>query len=202
MTAKIVNVVKKRLASKPTYYLLLMELKTIDISYDFRNDIYFFILKRLKNRDDALEILQNSFVKIHCNLYQLKNRSKRKAWVFQIVRNETINYFNKNQPAEQLKGKVMNTFEGKGEYEDLCCFDRFLEGLPERYRDVMYRVYVIGKTQQQAGDELGISPANVKARIHRGKGLLIEKFNSCCKFDLNGKGKLFGKSNFTACNGI
>ncbi len=179
-----------------------MKLKTIDIWNEFRNDIYFFILKRLKNRDDALEILQNSFVKIHNNLGQLKNLSKRKPWVFQIVRNEIINYFNRNKPVEELKGKEIDTFEDRGDFADLCCLDRFLEGLPERYRDVINLVYVVGRTQQQAADEMGISLANAKARIHRGKGMLIEKFNSCCKFKLDENGKLSGESNCIACQGI
>ncbi|GGW26275.1 sigma-70 family RNA polymerase sigma factor [Arenibacter certesii] len=173
-----------------------METSTIWNKYN--GQMYFFILKKVNDRDTTNDIMQNSFLKIHQNIHQLKNREKAKAWAFQIVRNEIHDYFNKSSKIVQdLNHAPIVQTES---YLDLCCFDRFLANLPEEYKSVITMVYIKGMKQKDVASEIGISLANVKARIRRAKRLLIEKFNECCKYELNLEGKLVGESNCSLCN--
>ncbi|MEM1337983.1 MAG: sigma-70 family RNA polymerase sigma factor [Bacteroidota bacterium] len=173
-----------------------MKLSTSDIWEEFHSDLYFFILKRVKNSDVTNEILQNSFLKIHKNLETLKKASKVKPWVFQITRNEIANFY-KESPGKGIELQVDAV-----DTASLCCFDRFVDELPKSYQDVVIPVYFQGRKQLEVADGLGISLANVKARLRRAKALLKERFQSCCNYQINKKGLLTGEPECLNCTAI
>ena len=114
------------------------------------------------------EVLQNAFLKIHLNLNTLKDIKKIRPWLLQILRNEIALFF-KNKAKEKR-------LDGWSPVDDsdveLCCFNRFIENLPEHYREPVEWVYIKGKKQKEAAGELGISLPNVKARLYRAKEIL------------------------------
>ena len=174
-----------------------MKMETAAIWEKFNSEIYFFILKKVRDRDVTNEVMQNSFLKIHQSIKALKNPEKVKAWVFQIVRNEIINHF--KQSSKSLPPPNDELFTTSNNGNELCCLDHFINSLPKQYKEVVELVYLNGKTQVEAAVLIGISLANVKARIRRAKLILINNFNSCCKFKLNLEGKLIGDSNCARC---
>ena len=155
-----------------------MKIESADIWRKHHSEIYFFVLKKVKDEEATREIIQNVFLKIHQNIASLKDRTKVRAWVFTIVRNEISNHYN-------LAAKTI----------PIPSYDRFVTNLPKQYKEVVQLVYLKGQTQNQAAQVLNISLANVKARIRRAKSLLVHNFNACCKFELNNEGKLIGDSN-------
>ncbi|MGM1057096.1 MAG: sigma-70 family RNA polymerase sigma factor [Bacteroidota bacterium] len=173
-------------------------METITIWKTFNSEIYFFILKKVKNKDVANEILQNSFLKIHQNINQLKDSEKVRAWSFQIVRNEIANHF--NNESKTYHSMNFNLLKNPDSYKEFCCFDRFISNLPKEYKEVIELVYIKGKKQNEVAELVGISLANVKARIRRAKAILKINFNECCKFELNEEGKLTGESNCAFCD--
>ena len=175
-----------------------MKMETITIWNNFNSEIYFFILKKVKNKDAANEILQNSFLKIHQNIGQLKDSRKVRAWAFQIVRNEIANYF--NNLSKTIHNVDFGILKNPETQIDLCCFDRFIANLPKEYKQVFELVYIKGKKQVEVAELVGISLANVKARIRRAKAMLKINFNECCKFDLNEDGKLIGEPDCAHCD--
>lgn len=172
-------------------------MQTQEVYHTYGDKLYFFILKRVKDKEVANDILQNSFVKIHKNLPRLKNPENIKAWTFQIARNEVANYFDTESKyvAQNDDSKLTDeTFIG-----DCCCFDRFMNELPEPYKEVIEQVYVNGSKQHLAAKSLGLSLANVKARIRRAKEILKEQFIGCCNYKLNERGKLVGEADCARC---
>ncbi|EDM44811.1 RNA polymerase sigma factor SigZ [unidentified eubacterium SCB49] len=167
--------------------------------WDYINEeLYFFILKKVKNRDVTNDIFQNTFLKIHNNLSKLKKEEKAKAWAFQIARNEIFNHYNKesiyvNEPDTNKELLLQD-------HEQVCCFDKFIDELPEIYKQVIELIYIKGKKQKEVAKELDISLENVKARVKRAKDILKKKFNTCCKYQFNTNGKLAGASNCTLCS--
>lgn len=170
-----------------------MKIETITIWNQLNTQLYFFILKKVKNKDAANEILQNSFLKIHQNINSLKDASKAKAWTYQIVRNEITNFF--TTESKTITKPSIDFLKNSDTYEELCCFDRFVSNLPKEYNEVIELVYFEGKKQAEAAKIIGISLANVKARIRRAKVILTKNFNECCKFEINKEGKLTGENN-------
>ncbi|MEN0002854.1 MAG: sigma-70 family RNA polymerase sigma factor [Bacteroidota bacterium] len=173
-------------------------METLGIWNTFSDELYFFILKRVNNKDIANDILQNTFLKIHKSISSLKQVEKAKAWVFQIARNEIANHFN---AASTYTEKVNTSKELplEEEMQLVCCFDKLINDLPEIYREAIEMVYIEGHKQKDVAEKLGISLENTKARIRRGKDILKEKFQACCKYEVNKKGKLVGEPNCSAC---
>ena len=172
-------------------------METQEIWNNFRDELYFFILKKVKSQNVANDIFQNTFFKVHKNITQVKKEEKVKAWVFQIARHEIANYFN----AESIYvDKLESTKETpEEETQSVCCFDKFISDLPEIYKEVIEMVYIKGQKQKDVAETLNISLENTKARIRRGKDILKTKFRECCKYELDDKGKLTGESNCSIC---
>ncbi|MEL6534420.1 MAG: sigma-70 family RNA polymerase sigma factor [Bacteroidota bacterium] len=174
-------------------------MKTQDVWRTYGQELYFFILKRVKDQHVAEDVLQNCFLKIHKNLQQLADERKTRAWIFQISRNEIVNYYNKkegltrleNEPAEEIPSTI----------HEICCFDQFITELPDAYRHVIELTYLQGKTQKEVAGQLGLSLANVKARTRRAKAILKERFQTCCQYELDPQGNLRGSSNCAQCSG-
>lgn len=173
-------------------------METQKIWNNFNDELYFFILKKVKNTDDTNDIFQNTFLKIHKNLSKLKNETKVRSWVFQIARNEIINHYN-NEAV--YVGKLDMTKETSlQDYHHICCYDKFIDGLPKIYKQVIELIYIEGKKQKEVAEELEISLENVKARIKRAKNILKKNFNKCCKYEFDKNGKLIGEPNCVSCN--
>lgn len=177
------------------------EINTETIWQKWRDNLYGFIFKKTKDPVATEDILQEVFVKIHLKLQQLQSSDRLEAWVFQIARNQVIDYFKGRQKEKDLlqsKEEIIYIFEGEQE-EWLCCFDPFLQSLPDKYRIVIQLIHQEGKKQREVADILGISLANVKSRIYRSKEMLKERFMECCKFTLNPDGKLVGEMTCDNC---
>lgn len=172
-------------------------METQNIWNNFNEELYFFILKKVKNKTAANDIFQNTFLKIHKNLPQLKAEEKARAWIFQIARNEITNYFHKE--SLYVKQTHTNIQAPVQEYQHICCFDKFINDLPEIYKEVIELVYIEGKKQKEAAESLEISIENVKIRLKRAKVILKKKFNECCKYELDKNGNLIGESNCAIC---
>ncbi|SRX75195.1 ECF RNA polymerase sigma factor SigM [Aequorivita antarctica] len=177
--------------------MLFLNMETEKIWNRFNEELYFFILKKVKNENATSDIFQNTFLKIHKNLHQVKEEEKVKAWLFQIARNEIANHFKKESkyiaPIEEIEES------GSEKNEAYCCFDRFINDLPTLYRETVELVYIKGKKQEEAAKILEISLANVKARIRRSKDILKEKFSQCCKYELDKQGNLIGEPDCSKC---
>lgn len=178
-----------------------MKLTTEQIWNEHYTGLYFFTMKKVKNQDAVNEVIQNTFIKIHSNIGTVRNPSKVKAWTYQIVRNEINNLFNQNKKLRET-ALLPSGFNSVLTTNDLCCLDRFIEELPENYKQVIKLVYLDGKTMNDTAEELNISLANVKARIRRSKKSLKENFNKCCKFRFDKNGKLVGEANCEACDSV
>lgn len=62
---------------------------------DLHQELYRFILSRVKNEEDSKDILQEVFIKALTKIDTLKDTSKLTSWVYQICRNVVLDYFRK-----------------------------------------------------------------------------------------------------------
>ena len=68
---------------------------------DFHKALLNFIKKNISNPEDAEDILQNVYLKIHTNIHGLKEKEKVSSWLYQVTRNTIIDHFRAN-----AKGKT------------------------------------------------------------------------------------------------
>lgn len=181
-----------------------MKYNTQHIWDSYKESLFYFILKRVRDETTSKDILQEVFIKIHLNLHQLVNESKLKPWVYQITRNQVAEYFRKNNKFVEL-----NEFKEEQITEhldeaviDFCCFENLMDELPSKYSEVLNLIGKEGKKQKEVATELHLSIPNIKSRVRRAKEMLKQKFIECCQFSLNDKGLLVGEQNCQRCNCI
>jgi len=137
----------------------------------------------LGNREDAKDVLQESFLKVFRELKTLKNKQGFAAWIKRIVVNTTINQAKK----KGLKLVELTHQEPKWENDsddsDEIDFKfnqvkKALMKLPNGYRTVLTLYLIDGFDHNEIAQILNISKSTSLTQYSRGKKRLKEILNS------------------------
>lgn len=170
-----------------------MDLTTERLWQEFKDVLYRFILKHIGDPDEAQDILQDVFVKIHTHLHTLQEEERVASWVYQITRNTIIdhqrsrkNHFNLDDVllVADLKPEPDVTQELASGLSD------FINNLPEPYRTAVIMTELEGKKQSDLSQEWGISPSGAKSRVQRGRQMLKDALLECCHFEFDLRGNV------------
>lgn len=177
---------------------------TREIWNSYSSDLKQFIISKVRNEALADDILQDTFIKIHMNLGTVKDLSKIKAWVFQIGRNTTLDFFKKNQATFDFEVAIPLEESTEATHSELDCLQGILSNLPKKYRTPIFLSDVKGLKQKEVAAQLRLPLPTVKSQIQRGRKLIAEGFMDCCGYVMNDEGKLIGeiqaKEDCKVCN--
>jgi RNA polymerase sigma-70 factor, ECF subfamily len=157
-------------------------MSTDEIWTGFSDQLFAFIIKRVKNEDVAHDILQNVFEKIHSKLDSLRSDAKLKSWLYQITRNAIIDYFRARRFEDVSElSNISDSDEDNAIYEAAeGCVRRFLNHIPKDQMEAIKAVYYEGRSQKELAEELDISYTALKSRVQRGRNKLEELIRDCC----------------------
>ena len=68
--------------------------------------IYNYLLRLVKDREDALDLSQDVFLKAYQNLGKLEDASRFAPWLFRIAHNEAYSLLRKNRPETDLEARI------------------------------------------------------------------------------------------------
>ncbi|MEM7009154.1 MAG: RNA polymerase sigma factor SigZ [Thermodesulfobacteriota bacterium] len=163
----------------------MSDTNTTNIVWDeFSDQIRRYLLGKVKLKDDADDLLQEIFIKIHNNINQLEDESKLAPWIHQIVRNTLTDYYRKNNP-ETVELNEESTAEYSNETDDLhasCisgCLRVFIERLPDKYKVPLELSDITGSKQKDIAQEMGLSYSGLKSRVQRGRQMIKDMFVDC-----------------------
>lgn len=168
-----------------------MTVTTQQIWTDFSSGLKQFITRRIPNKADAEDILQDVFHKIHRNIATLKADSKLEAWIYQITRHAIIDYYRRQKISVELPETLVET-AGEAETNDLaaCCVKPMLDSLPEKYRQALLLTEFEGLSQKTMAETLGISFSGAKSRVQRARQQIKAKLLDCCQFEFDRLGQV------------
>ena len=75
-----------------------MNRTTEDIWNEFSQRLRVFILSRISDPDDADDILQEVFIKLHTRIDTLRDEDRLAAWLYQIARNTIADHYRAGGP--------------------------------------------------------------------------------------------------------
>jgi RNA polymerase sigma-70 factor (ECF subfamily) len=160
----------------------------------FSGQLRGFIRKRLDDPDEAEDILQEVFVKIHTRLHTLKDKNRLASWLFQITRNTLIDHLRTQSSTSALPANVPDGKESSEDNEAQHQIASYLmtlvSGLPEGYRQAVELYELAGMKQQEIGERLGLSHSGAKSRIQRGREMLKNALLDCCHFEFDRTGRI------------
>ena len=146
--------------------------------------IYNYLLRLVKNREDALDLAQDVFLKAYQNLRKLEDADRFAPWIYRIAHNEAYSYLRKNRPETDLDDAQFETwFEpGPGRrmlpIEVSLAVERALTRLSDDQREaVVLKIYQGFKFEEMA-EILGCPVSTVKSRLYTALDLLKDTLTS------------------------
>jgi RNA polymerase sigma-70 factor, ECF subfamily len=129
--------------------------------------IYNFILRMIGDRDEAMDLCQDSFMKAYRELDTLKDRDRFSAWLYRIAHNTCFSKFRKDQGKTfvELDPDMRAT---KSSVESRLAVEKALTQLPEDQREVVVlKVFQSLKFEEIAAIQ-GAPVSTVKSRLYMG----------------------------------
>lgn len=153
--------------------------------YEFYKDsIYYFALKIVKNRADAEEILQETFTVVYQSIGTLKSNDAFHSWIFSIAFNFTQSMYRKKAKHNEsdvgidvedlfwIDNEQRTMVERKEMYDDV---KTELRKLPEKFKDVGMMKYFEDLTIDEIAQELDIPSGTVKTRLQKIRSVIQPK---------------------------
>ncbi|HEB61669.1 MAG TPA: RNA polymerase sigma factor SigZ [Bacteroidetes bacterium] len=160
---------------------------------DLNKHLLAFVSKKVKNKEEAKDIVQDVFVKAQLKIGHLHNVKKLDAWIFQITRNTINDYFRKRQNhfQEDDSRDATDTLESASETQKLSvCMLEMIDLLPEKYKEAVMLSEIEGMSQKELAKQLNISYSGAKSRVQRGREKLKELFLDCCHISTDKYGNI------------
>lgn len=150
-----------------------MRLPVQELMERYRNNLFVAAFQICKNREDAEDVVQDTFLQYHTNRKEYESEEHIRAWLLRVAinkaKNVNLTFWRRNkQPLEDYIEDL--TFETK---EAGNLFEAVL-ALPEKYRVVIHLFYYEDYSVKEIAGVLKTSESNVKVRLSRGRGMLKE----------------------------
>lgn len=151
-------------------------------------------MKKVGNKQDAEDILQDVFLKICSNIDQMKDNGRIYAWIYRITRNVIADYYRKKKDTIEISElpemSITDSDEDEIINELVLCLKNMIESLPDKYKQAIVLTELGGLTQKELARKFGMSISGAKSRVQRGRAMLKKKFLECCKFQFDVYGNI------------
>ncbi|MCR4673787.1 MAG: sigma-70 family RNA polymerase sigma factor [Lachnospiraceae bacterium] len=140
----------------------------------YKQNIYVASFGILKNKEDAEDVVQDTFYQYYVSKKEFDSEEHIKAWLLRVAINKSKNtvtsfWKKKNVSIEDfIETLTFDTPESKDLFETVI-------SLPDKYKVVIHLFYYEDYSVKEIAKILGISESNVKVRLNRGRSILKEK---------------------------
>lgn len=168
-----------------------MEVGQLDVSDEdeLMNELYkhMFMVAyaRTRSRSDALDVVQEAWVKILTKIQTLQHPEKLVQWAKVIAANTAINYVKKRGPTvvplidERIQSGELGAEMRLMEEENRLALTEGLSALDDDTRKILICKFYYDWKDAQIAEVMELPVGTVKARIHRAKAKLKQHMQSC-----------------------
>ncbi|MEN6477494.1 MAG: RNA polymerase sigma factor SigZ, partial [Rectinema sp.] len=156
----------------------------------YRERLFGFIRGKVSSPEEAEDILQEVFIKIHTGLCCLQEWPAMEKWIYRVARNLIIDHYRARRGDEELDEDIESHY-GSAELDDdpaariAFSLKETVDELPEPYREALLLTEYEGLTQAEMAERAGISLPAAKSRILRARKELKALLLECCHFELD-----------------
>jgi RNA polymerase sigma-70 factor (ECF subfamily) len=157
----------------------------------YKDKIYHLGYRMLNQKQEAEDIVQETFLRVFMNLEKYDENQKFSTWIYRIATNLCIDRLRKRKPNYSIDAEMSDS-EGTdwhsilssdeaGPEEELILSETQLnirdaiQTLPDKYKTVVVLRYLHDMSLQEISDVLEMPVTTVKTRVHRGREFLRKK---------------------------
>ena len=138
----------------------------------YADNLYRFILKNVKDKDAARDIVQDTYEKLWSRVNEVPS-SNAKSYMFTTAYRTMIDFFRKNKRSVGLEEQHEELHQTSSHYSDLKdVLNEALEKLPEIQRNVIMLRDYEGYDYREIGEITGLNESQVKVYIFRARQTL------------------------------
>jgi len=137
--------------------------------------VYAYALSILKNHEDAMDVLQETYLKIRGAAHLYKPMGKPMAWIFTIARNLAMSKLRLRNKTENMQVEDMEndlSFSYVSDNEDKLILQAALSILNIEEREIILLHAISGFKHREIANSLGLPLATVLSKYQRGLGKL------------------------------
>lgn len=161
-----------------------------ELMYNYRDTLYFMMLKMTNNPQDADDMTIEAFGKAFRNLKQYTPDYAFSTWLFKIATNNCIDYLRKNRNHSSFSVSSGDNPEGQDELHDVLSDERpdpeealirqqkaarlreVVDRLKPHYKKLVEMRYFEEKSYEEIARELDLPLGTVKAQLFRAREFL------------------------------
>ncbi len=138
-----------------------------------KENFYRLAFSYVKNREDALDIVQDSIHKAIKSYHTLQNENVLKSWFYRIVVNTSLDFLRKHKRVTILDDETMEYLsQGEEDKYDNIDLARALEQLPSEYRTIIILRYFEDLKIEEVAAVLEENTNTIKTRLYKALKLL------------------------------
>ncbi len=161
-----------------------------DLMNNYRDTLYFMLLKMTRNPEDADDLTIEAFGKAFKNLHQYSPDYAFSTWLFKIASNNCIDFLRKRRQDSNLSLHSLDTGQEGSDLSDLVPSETpdpeetfikqqkidtmhlVVEKLKPHYRQLIELRYYKEYSYEEIADELSLPLGTVKAQLFRAREFL------------------------------
>tara|TARA_R110000868_G_scaffold215971_1_gene466107 strand:+ start:826 stop:1440 length:615 start_codon:yes stop_codon:yes gene_type:complete len=148
-----------------------------------------YLTRRLGNRDEAADVLQNFYVKVLRRIGDVRDTEKLRGWMRRVLETTLIDYFRAQGKRRESETnyhdlETAGFFGNDDEYLDVivcACLYKLLPTLKPEYADILWRADLTGESRESIAETLSISESNLRVRLHRARQALRQRLEETCR---------------------
>ena len=133
--------------------------------------VYAFVLSILKNHDDALDVAQDTYLRIRAAAHLYKPMGKPMAWVFTIARNLSISKIRSRKQGDSIQVDDLEndlSFSYVTDSGDKLVLQTAFKILSDQEREIILLHTISGFAHREIAESLDMPLSTVLSKYHRG----------------------------------
>lgn len=170
-----------------------MQNNSFDLNFLYQNYsvlVYNVALHYVQNVEDAEEITQDVFIKVHQSLEGFNQKSSHKTWIYRITINQSLDFIKKknsqkrffvfgNRSQNEYEYLNASTFEHPGidleKKEEAQVLFETINTLPENQKTAFILSKIDGLSNPEVAEIMNLSISAIESLVFRAKNNLKEK---------------------------
>ncbi|MGF1677731.1 MAG: RNA polymerase sigma factor SigZ [Candidatus Methylacidiphilales bacterium] len=161
---------------------------------EFADQLGGFLRSRVGSDAEAEDLRQEVFMKLQKQLEEGHTIQDLGAWLYRSARNAVIDHYRMRKSSEPVDESLPEDESDRHNDPDLAplmaSFRRMIHALPDGYREAVLLADIEELSHKEVAEHLGLSLSATKSRILRGRAMLRNNLEDCCRFERDRRGSV------------